>query len=77
VHFVVADEGIGIPLEDQQRLFESFHRASNVGNIAGTGLGLSIVKQSVELHGGSIGVGSEPGQGTRFSVTIPLGTEPA
>jgi len=76
VQLEVSDQGIGIPPEDQQRLFESFHRASNVGNIAGTGLGLSIVKQSVELHGGSISVGSEPGQGTRFSVTIPLGTEP-
>src|SRR4029079_5614735 len=50
--FRVADRGMGIPAEDQPRIFESFHRARNVGNVQGTGLGLSIVKQCVELHGG-------------------------
>src|SRR5690606_21149926 len=47
---VVQDSGIGIPEEDQKRLFEAFHRGHNVEHIAGTGLGLAIVKQSVELH---------------------------
>lgn len=70
--FEVADRGIGIPEEDQARLFETFHRARNVGNIAGTGLGLAIVKKSVDLHGGRIRFESAPGRGTRFHVTIPL-----
>jgi PAS domain S-box-containing protein len=69
--FVVADQGIGIPADDLPHLFESFHRAHNVGSIPGTGLGLAIVKKSVETHGGSITVVSEAGQGTRFTVTIP------
>ena len=71
--FDVRDEGIGIPPEDQARVFETFHRAHNVGTIAGTGLGLAIVKKSLELHGGSIAVESVPGLGTTFRVTIPLG----
>jgi signal transduction histidine kinase len=71
--FEVRDEGIGIPPEDQTRLFETFHRARNVGTIAGTGLGLAIVKKSLELHGGSVTVESVPGLGTTFRVTVPLG----
>jgi signal transduction histidine kinase len=70
--FRVRDEGIGIPPEDQARLFESFHRAGNVGNIPGTGLGLTIVKKSVDLQGGTITVDSRVGGGTTFVVTIPL-----
>lgn len=66
----VLDNGIGIPSAEIPHLFASFHRASNVGNIPGTGLGLSIVKKSVELHGGTIEVFSELGQGTRFTVTF-------
>jgi signal transduction histidine kinase len=72
VIFEVKDEGIGIPTEDQGRLFESFHRAKNVGNIPGTGLGLAIVRNSVDLHGGRIIVESEPGVGTTFKVILPL-----
>jgi PAS domain S-box-containing protein len=72
VIFEVKDEGIGIPTGDQERLFESFHRAKNVGNIPGTGLGLAIVRKSVDLHGGSITVESEPGVGTTFKVILPL-----
>jgi signal transduction histidine kinase len=75
VIFQIQDSGIGIPCEDQQRLFESFHRANNVGNIPGTGLGLAIVKKSVDLHGGKISVKSEVGVGTAFTVTIPLSKE--
>ncbi|HEY9670506.1 MAG TPA: ATP-binding protein [Waterburya sp.] len=70
--FHIQDEGIGISREDQQRLFESFHRGNNVGNISGTGLGLTIVKNAVDLHGGQITVESEVGVGTTFSVSIPL-----
>jgi signal transduction histidine kinase len=54
VIFKIKDEGIGIPVEDQDKLFESFHRASNAKNIPGTGLGLTVVKQSVDIHGGKI-----------------------
>ncbi len=68
----VGDQGIGIPLEDQARLFESFHRASNVGNRQGTGLGLVIVKKAVELHGGTISIDSKVDAGTRISVWLPL-----
>jgi signal transduction histidine kinase len=70
--FHIKDEGIGISPEDQQRLFESFHRGNNVGKISGTGLGLTIVKKAVDLHGGEIAVNSEIGLGTTFSVAIPL-----
>jgi PAS domain S-box-containing protein len=72
VRLTVEDSGIGIPAEDQPRLFESFHRASNVQNRQGTGLGLAIVKKSVELHGGSIAFDTKVGVGTRFCVTLPL-----
>jgi signal transduction histidine kinase len=70
--FKIKDTGIGIPLKDQTHLFESFRRASNVGEIPGTGLGLAIVKQSVDLHGGTIAVDSEDGVGTTFTVVLPL-----
>jgi signal transduction histidine kinase len=69
--FRVSDEGIGIPAGELPRLFESFQRAENVGNIQGTGLGLAIVKKSVELHGGTIEVGSEVGRGSCFTVRVP------
>ncbi|MBW4576869.1 MAG: response regulator [Aphanothece sp. CMT-3BRIN-NPC111] len=70
--FEVQDSGIGIPPKDLPRLFESFHRASNVRDIPGTGLGLVIVKNSVDLHGGKITVQSEEGLGTTFTVLLPL-----
>jgi two-component system, OmpR family, phosphate regulon sensor histidine kinase PhoR len=69
--FQVRDSGIGIPLEDQPWLFQSFYRASNVKAIPGTGLGLAIVKRCVELHGGTITVDSEVGVGTTFVVELP------
>jgi PAS domain S-box-containing protein len=72
ITFAIADQGIGIPAEDQLHLFDLFHRAGNVGTIAGTGLGLSIVKKAVELHGGTIDVKSEVGVGTQFTVSLPI-----
>jgi signal transduction histidine kinase len=69
--FMVQDRGIGIPLLDQQNLFKSFYRASNVGKLQGTGLGLSIVKQCVDLHQGAIAFESEPEIGTIFTVLLP------
>jgi PAS domain S-box-containing protein len=70
--FKIQDQGIGIPEADLKHLFEPFHRADNVGTISGTGLGLVITKESVELHGGTITVESTVGEGTTFTVTIPL-----
>lgn len=67
----IKDQGMGIPLEDQENLFEPFYRATNVNRIAGTGLGLVIVKQGVELHQGTISVNSKVGVGTTFTVTLP------
>lgn len=68
----VTDEGIGIPAEDQPRLFESFTRASNVGSRPGTGLGLVIVRRSVEAHHGEIAIESAVGQGTKVTVRLPM-----
>jgi PAS domain S-box-containing protein len=70
LRFTIEDRGIGIPADDLPCLFESFHRARNVGTISGTGLGLAIVKKAVELHGGRIEVDSKPGAGSRFIVTL-------
>ncbi len=70
--FRIQDRGIGIPEEDQENLFSSFHRASNVGKIPGNGLGLSIVKEYVELHRGEITVASKVGVGTTFIVSLPF-----
>lgn len=73
----IQDEGIGIPDEDQSRLFEAFHRATNVEGVPGTGLGLVIVKNAVDLHGGSITINSKVGEGTTFTVTLPLNSSTA
>lgn len=70
--FQVIDHGIGIPAADRARLFEAFHRCSNVGEIPGTGLGLVIVKRCVDLHGGSVDIDSAVGKGTTFTVRLPL-----
>ncbi len=75
IRLQVRDNGIGIPKEDQKRLFDLFHRAENVGNRQGTGLGLAIVKRSVEAHGGTIQVQSEIGKGTVFTIAIPAPVE--
>lgn len=67
----IKDQGIGIPKEDVDRLFEPFYRASNVGSIPGTGLGLAIVKKCTEAQLGQISVESEVGWGTTFIVSLP------
>jgi signal transduction histidine kinase/CheY-like chemotaxis protein len=71
VIFSVQDEGIGIPVADQQNLFKSFCRASNVDTIPGSGLGLVIVRACVELHGGEVALNSQLGQGTKVEVSLP------
>ncbi|HJV36200.1 sensor histidine kinase [Geomonas sp.] len=68
----VADTGIGIPPEELPRIFNKYFRASGAQGFKGTGLGLTISKAIVEAHGGSIGVESAAGKGTRFSVFLPL-----
>jgi signal transduction histidine kinase len=69
----VSDNGPGIPLEEQGRIFEKFYRASNVGqDIQGTGLGLAIVKTIVDNHRGRIWVDSKPGEGSVFTVVLPV-----
>lgn len=71
ISFIVRDEGIGIPKDDQKHMFDRFFRASNAGNIQGTGLGLNIVRRYVDLLDGTISFTSEYGKGSMFTVTIP------
>ena len=77
VAIAVADTGIGIPAGEQQAIFDEFHQVSAAisGVREGTGLGLSITKLLVELHGGGIRVESEPGKGSRFTLTLPCGCD--
>jgi signal transduction histidine kinase len=69
----VTDHGIGIPLGDLNRLFERYHRGSNVSGIVGTGVGLYLVKMAVDLHKGRIEVRSREGEGSRFVIHLPVG----
>jgi signal transduction histidine kinase len=73
VEISVRDSGIGIDKEDQVRIFEAFQQAERGPALAqeGTGLGLGLAKRFVELHGGTIAVESEPGQGSTFTVRLP------
>ncbi len=68
----IRDNGIGIPEEEKQHMFERFFRAKNAVNIGGTGLGLNIVKKYTELLNGEIGFESKAGEGTTFTLIIPL-----
>ena len=72
---VVRDTGTGIPSAELPRLFERFHRVEGAAgrSFEGSGIGLALVKELVELHGGTIGVESEVGAGTAFTVALPLG----
>jgi two-component system, sensor histidine kinase and response regulator len=74
----VRDEGIGIPREEQERIFDRFYRAQNADAVARTanGLGLAVVRQAVERQGGTITVRSELDRGSTFRVALPLALEP-
>ena len=68
----VIDRGIGIPAGDLDRVFERYHRGSNVSGIVGTGVGLYLVKRTIDLHRGWIEVKSKEGEGSRFTVRLPI-----
>jgi len=70
----VRDEGLGIDPEDQERIFEVFQSAQS-HDVSGTGIGLALVERIVERHGGDIRVDSAPGEGTTFSLTLPVAKE--
>jgi signal transduction histidine kinase len=74
----VRDEGIGVPADDRERIFEQFQRGSNAaGRFPGTGLGLFGVREIVHAHGGTIQVESEEGRGSTFVVRLPIAPPPA
>jgi signal transduction histidine kinase len=77
--FFVADTGLGIPVHEQQKIFQSFYRGEEVLKraIGGTGLGLSIARELVSLLDGTIGFTSTPGKGSRFWFNIPVAMQPA
>src|SRR5258708_6190883 len=75
VQLQVRDTGVGIPEEHRERVFERFHRVegTHARTYEGTGIGLAFVQELVRLHGGDVQVESAAGQGSAFTVTIPLG----
>jgi signal transduction histidine kinase len=76
VNLEVVDHGIGIPAKEQPKIFEKFYRVGDpvVHDTKGSGLGLSLVRHIVQAHGGEVAVESEPGQGSRFIITLPVKT---
>jgi signal transduction histidine kinase len=73
LYMKIKDNGMGIPSQEQERVFEKFYRAQNIpdANLPGIGLRLSYVKLMVEAHGGNITLQSQPGKGTTFTIEIP------
>jgi signal transduction histidine kinase len=70
----VRDQGIGVAPEEQERIFERFERSASVQHFKGLGLGLWITRRIVEAHGGCIRLESKPGEGSTFTVELPLST---
>jgi two-component system sensor histidine kinase SenX3 len=79
VELSVTDRGIGIPEDEQHRVFERFYRADQARSrrTGGTGLGLSIVKHAVQRHGGDVRLWSRPGRGSTFTIRLPRTDPPA
>jgi len=77
VRLTVRDEGPGIPLEHQERIFGQFERTPDSENLPGMGLGLWLARRIVTAHGGAINLDSAPGEGATFNVLLPIGTQPA
>jgi signal transduction histidine kinase len=77
VKLEVIDHGIGIPLTEQQKIFEKFYRVGDplVHNTKGSGLGLSLVQHIAQAHGGDISVDSRLGVGSKFTITLPVDRE--
>ncbi|RLE04809.1 MAG: hypothetical protein DRJ13_03195 [Bacteroidetes bacterium] len=75
IQLSVRDYGIGISIKDQEKIFERFYRCgeSQQSGIRGSGIGLTIVKKIVEDHGGYLTLDSRPGEGSMFTVRIPVG----
>jgi signal transduction histidine kinase len=74
VKLEVIDHGIGIPSNEQHKIFEKFYRVGDplVHNTKGSGLGLSLVQHIAQAHGGDVAVDSAPGAGSKFTITLPL-----
>jgi signal transduction histidine kinase len=74
VKLEVVDHGIGIPSQEQHKIFEKFYRVGDplVHNTKGSGLGLSLVRHIVEAHGGEVSVDSAPGRGSKFVISLPV-----
>ncbi len=74
IHIAVSDTGVGIAPSDQQRVFEKFQQVGDTltGKPKGTGLGLTICRDIVAYHGGQLVLDSQPGQGSTFTIVLPI-----
>jgi signal transduction histidine kinase len=77
VKLEVIDHGIGIPQQEQGKIFDKFYRVGDplVHNTKGSGLGLSLVQHIVKAHGGEVSVDSMPGEGSKFTISLPVANE--
>jgi signal transduction histidine kinase len=73
----ITDRGVGVPLADQERIFERFFRGSGTLHRPGFGLGLPIVRELVHAHGGRVDMTSTPGVGSTFRISLPRANAPA
>jgi len=71
----VQDTGIGIPPDEQARVFEAYYRGNNAGSTSGEGIGLYLAKENLQQIGGRIEVASKPGHGSTFTIHLPVSRE--